>query len=286
MNNNEPLEFELPSIERPRQTESDFIKDLIDVSNYVRGVIATIVSIDIGDDYSKNEKGILMAYMTYSFKLYDSLVYLICDNRLEISMLIARTLSDVTIQIRYLIHHIDSEICKKIIKASLAYDKKRWNEIQKRIKNKTPNPLEKRMLSHIEKNFDDCGYKLEEIKFSKDKEWTSLKIPDMAEKVGLQDLYEFLYRTTSSAIHATWSFHKQYNLIEANGSFIPEIRFSGARPQIIEASNLMILAVALDYLELFPQEDRGTATIRAELSRLCDWFQKMSDKHEKFKNTL
>ena len=64
--------FDLPLIERERSSESDFISDLIHVSNYSKGVFLCVSHLVIEKEMTELEKGILMGFMTNAYKLYDS----------------------------------------------------------------------------------------------------------------------------------------------------------------------------------------------------------------------
>lgn len=272
------FEFRLPAIEKERNSEAEFVEDLIEVSNYVRKLVITISRLAFEKERPEIEKGILMGFMSYSYKIYDSAIFLICNNKYETGWVISRTLADVAIQLRYLILHINPEVCEKIIKSSLAYEKKRLEDTEKSLKKKGGDIYGKNIQASIQAIFEEAGYKLEDISFAKDKDWLS-KLYEVAKQVDLEDLYSFVYRTSSLATHAAWSFHQTYNLIEHNGKYQPNLNYSTARPYLIEGVSRLILTMCLDYLSLF-SENNFSKTAVAEILQLIKWHQCMSERHE------
>lgn len=269
-----------PEVTRLRKSHSEFISDLIHGANNVRKLLIIICSFIIKGDRAEDEKAILMGYMVYLYKLYDSSIYLINDGRSEIASVLLRTLTETAIKLKFLIGNINAEVCEKIKKSSLAYDKKLWDEIEKRQNGSAPTPIELRMKDSIQEGFELAGYKLGQIDFKRDKNWCEDSF-NLASKVDLMDLYEIIFRQTSSAVHASWGFHQKYNLKTIEERYEPELNYAGAKPQPIEGASGLVLILSLDYLSLFKQ-DSFLALFASEIGRAQEWFHNMSYQHEEF----
>ena len=231
--------YKYPEIIKVRCKEADFIDDLIDVGNQVNKVLLIISHLVIEKPKDETEKAILMGHMTYLYKLYDSFLYLLIDNKTEIAMIILRTLAEISIRLRYLANNINSSICEKFIKSSLAYAKKQYDEINHKIKGKTPTPIEERMQSSIRNRFIKAGYQFEDINFQKDQRWCK-DSSQLAKDLGMDTEYEFAFRTGSVAVHAGWDFLELYNLNEENGKYSPNRIYAGVKPQIIEGGSYLV----------------------------------------------
>lgn len=275
-------QYKYPDINKERANESEFIKDLIDASNHARMMLGIISNLVIENNISQKEKDVLMGHMAYLYKLYDSFIYLVCDNRIEISFILFRSLSEIAVRLKYLTIHMSTDLSEKFIKSSLAYDKKRYEEIQKRVTDNSPSTIEQRMLNSVKTRFKEAGYNFDQINFKNDKNW-SKDVSQLANDVGLKTEYEFGFRVGSSAVHARWDFLKQYNLEQQNGITCPNLSYASARPHIIESASYLTLQAALSYLEYFPKSDEN-ATLKNFINEGLNWYKKMSQKHEEFLN--
>lgn len=157
----------LPEINKTRTSDDDFVSDLVIVSNLVLKFIAIAASVIPNKSFKKIEQGILLSHMVRLFKLYDSFLLLICENKFEIAILTSRPIAETSIVLKYLLQNINEELSDKFIKCSLAYDKKLFDLIQKNIKGRNPLPIEERMLKSIANTFSKTKLKFRTSNFKK-----------------------------------------------------------------------------------------------------------------------
>ncbi len=272
-------QFKLPNLQKETKSEAGHISDLAYVSNHVCMLLKLISSLTINTAKSDDEKAMLMGHMIHIYKLYDSSIYLIIDDRTEISYILLRTLCEVVIKLKYLVKNINCEMCDKFKKASLVYDKKLWELIEKN-KGTSIKDIESRMLNSIEKTFRDAGYELEDIDFKKDKNWCP-NILELAKSVGLSDVYESFYRMSSTAVHSSWTHHQKYNISTINDTSKPRLEYLGAKPQPIEGASLLVLNLAKDYL-YFHKDQSINKIINEAIEKLIRWFEGMSKRYDAF----
>ncbi len=160
----------------------------------------------------------------------------------------------------------------------MAYDKKLWDFIQEKIRDRTPQPFENRMMESIKKTFDETQYTIEDVNFKKDKAWHE-NLFDLSKKIGLSDYYETLYRSCSRAEHGSWYHLKFYHLNEKDEHYEPELSTVMPHVQLIIAANLLCLGAMLDYLKYIQPDEK---TFPPLLQRLIDWHVSLSKKRDAF----
>lgn len=274
--------FVFPDPKHKKASDSEFVEDLLKVCNFVRCLLCLTASIDPTNNknYTGKIQPILSGYIARIFKLYDTFVFLIAENKVEMAWIMTRLISEASIQLKYLLSLEDPEAVQKYLKASLVNDKLLFNHVNKQIDSRPPTAIEERIIKSITKEFEEAGYKPNEIDDTKDRIWCKNTF-SLAEKVGLKNMYERVYRTSSTAIHGSWFHLKQYYLIKEHNSYFPNLDFHNASPQIIEGTT----SIALDSAKNYAAKITGGNIIEQSFDVCIAWFQKMSEEHENFLKT-
>lgn len=268
----------LSNIDKPRKSNEDFIADLIEASNLVNKFLAITAASVPALVLEKLHQGILLGHAVRMYKLYDSFLLLISENRSEMALLAMRALTETSIILKYLIQNINDDIGQKFIKSSLAYEKKLLELIQNKTQSRNTLPFEKNIIESIKKTFAKTKYKTEDIIFKKDKSWHE-DLFTIAEKVGLSDAYETMYRAGSHAEHGSWHHLMHYNLNETENRYEPELNNIEPNFLLINATSLMCLIVAHDYLIHINPEEK---IFPKKIKELIKWIKELNTKRDNF----
>lgn len=270
--------IELPRLEVERQSNDDFMRDLIEASNIVGQYLFFSAAIVPTQPLEQTEIAILIGHMVRLSKLYDSMILLIVKKRAETAMILARSLTETVINLRYLLQHGSPDLYQKYIKASLVYEKKYWDEIEK-CEEKLPAHIVQKVQSSIQKTFDQAGFKLEDVNW-KDRHWGNEYIK--AQQVDLIDLYEFGFRTASHFVHGTWHDLEFHHLKKnQSGYYQPNLDYTSPTPQIVDGSTIECLIVTGEYVSHMV----GDSGIELDngLQKLFNWFREMIKLYEEFR---
>lgn len=272
--------FSFPEINEQLNSNEDFLSALVEVSNYVRGLLYMTANIDPSThkNYSGTIQAIVTGYMAKIFKLYDTFAFLISENRLEMAWIMTRLLSEASIQLKYLLSCDDlSELSCKFIKSSLVYDKLLYDQVKNDIGNNTPSNIQERMLKSIQSEFQDSNIEMNDVNIKKDKYWCDSTLV-LAKNVGLEDTYERVFRTSSRSIHCSWYNLKEFYLIKDDDtkSYQPVLDFHAPDPRVIEGTSVIVLHSAKAFVDKITNDTK--------LSNLFDtcisWFSNMAEHHE------
>ncbi len=274
---NELPDFQLPKPDVKRSSEDDFMSDLVEATNIVRKYLLLVGHIVPTKSMVKIERGVLIGHMVRVYKLYDTYLHLIVEKRTEIAFIILRALIETVINFRFLIRFGNEEIILAYQKASLAYEKKLWDEIQSR-KRDPMLPIEERMLSGIEETFSRAEVAMDSVSFQ-DRNWGG-DLFSKSQQTELVHLYEFGFRSSSNFVHGTWHELEFHHLRESDGEFQPAPNYSSPGPQMIEAVTISCLEVVDEYLQHIVSE--GAVEISERLQVMIEWFKAMINEHEKF----
>jgi len=279
----EPLDqlplVNLPNLERRRVSDSDFLADLVEAANVVRQYLALVAGLWPTRQIDRLLRGILVGHVVRMFKLYDTLIMMVVAERGEICLLLARVLVDTVINLRHLLRNPTDAEVRAYIEASLAHEKKLKNEIEKRMRRRRrPLAIERRMLRSIEMTFRRAGVHPDSIAA---REWRATSTFRKAREAGLETLYEFGFRITSHEVHGTWHDLEFHHLEKKDGEYRPEPRFSQPGPQIVEMASVASLDASVAYLD-FVVAGSEADEVRDKLNEVCDWFMKMSHRHERW----
>lgn len=292
---NDTVPFELPtlnlpSIDKERKSNDDFMSDLVKISNEVNKAIILVSGVVPQKNINPEKLDVLRGHLVRLYKLFDSYIFLIVKRRTEITFIILRTLAETIINLHYLLKHIDTDVYKKYKRASLAYENRlQENILQNILKRGEKLPIEERMLKSIKNTFLRSGFHNLEGEELKKTQWGlqkgHLEISGKAKDVGLYAIYENIFITSSHFVHGSWhelDFHHLEREKDSQGSRQPQTRYTNPKPQLIEAVSIFILDVLQKYLEVVTENGEHAKEVKNYLGTLAQWFADMSRRHEEY----
>lgn len=267
----------LPELDRLRSSDDDFLRDLVDASNMVRKYLAMVASVipDCSVDSARYQ--VLAGHAVRLYKLYDTVLFLLVENRAEMAMILLRSLTETAINFSYLLNNDGPELIRAFHKASLAYEKKLWDEIEQR-RQTPPLPIEQRMQESVERTIARAGFKLEDIAW-KDRNWGG-DVYQKARNTDLVGIYEFAFRLMSHNVHGTWHDLEFHHLEQKGTRYHPCISYTDAQPQLIEGASIVCLGLMRHYVQVVALGQ--SIDVTARLQELEAWFREMSKLHEQF----
>lgn len=272
----------LPQIDAQRNSENDFLRDLVEGSNVARKILLTTSQI-VNTSLLPEKSDVLLGNLVRVYKLYDSYIFLIVEKRAEISMILLRCLVENIINFEYLIKNINTEVFKKYKQASLAREKDLRELVIKDLTRgilQELEPLSKRILASIEETFRRSEISDEEKFYKK---WgikkEHLTTEGKAKDIGLERVYEVIFKNTSGSIHGDWH-DIDFNHLERDknefGQRNPNGRFIIPSPQMFSITVLLMESVK-KYWELLGRDE-----FNPRIDVIIDWFKNMDSIHEKF----
>lgn len=181
------------------------------------------------------DEGVIYGLMIRVTKLQRGIIEQVCNNHLEIVLIIFRCLVETLINIKYILKKINEneDIIDEFITYSLKTEKRLLNKIRENIKNRGYEiPIEKRMKNSIEKTFKISSFNLDEVD-EKDKKTWGNSIRSRAKEVNLLDAYFLLFSIHCHSIHGNWQDILDHHIIYKNGEFIPKIDWSTPRSELL-----------------------------------------------------
>lgn len=288
-----PLELpilNLPKLAEARNSNDDFMRDLIQVANEVNKSIIIASGIVQQNDIDSEKMDVLRGHLVRLYKLYDSYVFLIVNRRTEIAFIILRALSETVINLEYLLKYISTDVHKKYKRASLAYENKLQEDILMNVLNRGSElPIEKRMLQSIKEAFASSGFENLEEKELKKTRWglvkAHLEISGKAKDVKLEQIYTSIFTSSSHFVHGSWHEFDFYHLDRDKDNKRgrqPQMKYGTPKPQLIEAISILILSTLSKYLYTVVEDEEHSKEFKSDLKNISNWFFEIVEKHEEF----
>lgn len=276
-NREEAQPLKLPLLDAKRENDDAFMSDLILVANKVRETLLICAHVQPQLQIAPLHIAILMGLMVRLYKLYDSVIFLICDHRLEIALLIGRSVCDTAIDLTFLCNKLSNKEFTNFLKSSLATGRRIFDEVESDKKDGRGHPfIQSRIQTSILEDFNEAGYTLEDVKYS-DRNLFGTAASRASEN-DLNRLYLFIYKNLSRIIHGSWSELNKYHLMKSNGLWYPNPKYSIPKPSIIDGTSVMVLEATEKYVSTVAPGFELTE----RLEKLRKWFLDMAHKHEQF----
>ncbi len=273
-----PRPLQLPRLDRNRETESEFWDDLVVGGNELRTSVAmcsTLVPTVV--EMEPKHFAVLVGLMVRLYKLFDTFLLLICDHRMEVSMIVARSACDTAIDLLYFCQARSTARLDEFITTSLAQKKKAFEGLIKDEEDGVGDTvIRERMKSSIMDDFRDAGLSLSDVESSQWRREHNAR--ERARDCGIEVLYEHIYKNLSSVTHGSWSELIKYHLERDGESWTPNLNFAMPRPQLMSGFPLLVAKAAIAY-----SDSVASSTVMSDrLRTIIDWLNQMSDAHEAF----
>ncbi|MCH7948810.1 MAG: hypothetical protein IIC66_13535 [candidate division Zixibacteria bacterium] len=267
----------LPNLNVERNSEDAFMTDLVAASNELRSSLLLSAKLLPRLKIEPNHMGILIGLMVRLYKLYDTYLYLICDHRLEIALLLGRSVCETAIDLAYLCKNLKAEEFNKFIKVSLATSKKIYDEIENDKSTNSGNRfIQQRIQTSILEDFDEARFKLEEVNYSDLKGFGTIAV--RARGCNMEREYLFVFKNLSRLTHASWSEFVKYHLAKSRNLWYANHNYSIPRPQSLDGIAILVTEATENYVNTvvhgFELSDR--------LKKIREWFLAIAIKHEQF----
>lgn len=266
------------------ETEGEFmglcVSLLIEAGSYVC-LAGNIYSAE-SKSWNRDE-AVLGGHLVRLYKLIDALLDQTCKHRREISFVLSRLAFECIVNLRYLIAFASDELFTSYRNYSLQHERKLLAQIQENIQNRGGEelPIERRMLTSMEKSFRVSGMPISDEGIVKERNWGAKNIFERSKAVGLEQAYLAAFGGGSHSVHGNWQDLLEYHLQDVGDSaFVGEFEWHMPRPQILEAIALHSVEAVIDFARYLAPDT--SAEFIAVLRELQDRVVLLSRLHEEF----
>lgn len=267
----------LAPIDRVRESDNDFLQDLVNAGNELCYTLAVCAAQVLSPKLEPRHQAVLMGVMSRLYKLYDTFQMLTCEQRMEMSMIIGRSTTDTAIDVIYFSGRREAELLDEFIRTSLATDKEIYELMLNDEADGRGDPIIRdRIKSSIESVFNDAGMTLDEIDSRKWKRKHSTR--KRSELCGIENLYLLIYKNLSRVTHSSWSEIVKYHLEMDGLSWSPNLNHAVPSPQLVGSLPILVAKAGIEYTESLTEN----TTLIGRFRELIDWFVAMAHKHEAF----
>lgn len=206
------------------------------------------------------DEAILGGHLVRLYKLIDGLLDQTCKHRRETSFVLARLAYECIVNLRYLIAHASDELFRSYRSYSLQHERQLLARIQANIEARGGQelPIERRMMSSIERSFRVSGIDIEDAPETKERNWGGLSVFERAKAVGLADAYLAAFGGGSHSVHGNWQDLVEYHLEDINeDSFRADFEWHAPRPQLLDAITLHAVETVADFAQYLAPEESG-----------------------------
>lgn len=273
-----------PEIIKRFKVEDDFTKLSLDIMIEVGSYICVAANIfPVKTKAWDLNWAIIGGHLVRLYKLISAMLDQTCQRKRETSFIFSRLAFECIINLRYLIKHESDEIFKSYRKYSLQHEYKLYKKISENIKKRNGKELdiERRILDSIIKSFQVSGISIDEIKFSKLRNWGGKNIFEKASDLELEDAYLAAFGGGSHNIHGNWQDLLEYHLEEnKNGYFKPVFDWHQPKPEILNVIALYSTETVIECLNWINEE--SIKNMEDELIDLKKRILLLDNLHEKF----
>ncbi len=268
-------------------TEGQFISlsvELLKEVGQITAILSCVYRIDEKNNIRKwtRNEAVLGGLMVRISKLQIGIIDQICQNRMEIAIILFRCLIESLINLQYLLKGDSEEIYDEYIEYSLREEKRLLNRIKQNIdKRGYELPIESRMKHSINKAFRTSSFSFTQVNEKKWQPWGK-KIYERAKSIGMGESYFGLFSLPSHAVHGNWQDLITYHLEYKNSEFSPKTQWGYPRPQHLLVASLLSAESNRLYLEEIIPE----CSDKEQINKLLDdiiYRIRVTDKlHEQF----
>ena len=239
------------------KTESEFMDLSVELFKEIGLIILTLANIIKRDDnnklikWNKNE-AIIVGNLIRINKLQNSFLDNICQKRREITVILSRCLAETIINLLYILKNIkNSKVYTEFIEYSMREEKELLIKIDENVKKRGSElPIEKRMRNSILSSLNQSGLKIEDIKKSIGKSWTT-SLYKKAKEVELLDIFYAIYSLPTHAVHGNWQDLIDYHINFKENGYEPNSKWHIPRPQQITGVGYLSVLVCKKYAKTF-----------------------------------
>jgi hypothetical protein len=265
-------------------TEGQHTRVAVDLVIEVGSYVCVAANIFRTPDLSWNRnEAILGGQLVRTFKLLDALLDQTCSGRRETSMLIARTVFECVVNLRYMIANASDELFRSYMAYSLQHELKLLEKIERNVAGRDSGalPIEDRMVQSILASFHASGLTRVDVAAQRQRNWSGHNLFERAERLGLDEAYLAAFGGGSHSVHGNWQDLLEYHLEKVDDTqYRPNLNWHAPRPQILQALALLVADAVWDYVEAFTEG--GADDFISRIVDLKERVGRASTLHEEF----
>lgn len=254
-----------------------------EVSQYT-SILGSLYKLDTNNEprlWSRDE-AVLGGLMIRISKLLIGYLDAVCDRHMEIANILARSIAETTINLKYLIKFYSDELIDQYISYSLRSEKELYEQIEQNIHERGYElPIESRMKESIYHTFKISDKKLDDVDSSNRTHWAG-SIYSRFKALKMENTYLGIFGIQSHFVHGNWQELVFHHLIYKDGLFEPKPDWARVHPQVMLAMGIFVIEVAKDYLNIFTIDSEDKSNIMKLLDECYQNLFKVDGYHERF----
>ena len=291
-----PLTLDNFQVEGPRvdpeavgkfRSEDDFTALAVELFKEIAARTAVLACTHRLDDnnmprkWNRNE-AILGGLMIRLAKLQAGLLDAICQDRFEISEILARCLAETVLNIRFLLVAKSDAIYDQYIEYSLREEKRLLQLINENVGARGHElPIEFRMTRSIMRSFQIAGLAPEDVDEKRRNPWGG-NLFKKAKHLGLDRAYLGLIGQPSHAVHGNWQDLITCHLTVSGDGFLPQPLWKPARPHLALGATVLSCNTCVWYLEAVLPECEDREKMSQQLEDCHARVSRLRELHEAF----
>lgn len=199
---------------------------------------------------TRNE-AILVGLLIRCTKLLSGYLNATCDNRMEISNVLLRSIVETMVNLKYLLTFSSNQLFDDFVLYSLKTESKEYKRIEDNIKRRgTELPIERRMKKSILNSIEESGVTFDQIDDPRKRSWPT-QVKERFEKLELAHMYLPLFGIQSHFTHGNWQELLLYHLDYHDGQFFPQPEWNSPAPQQILGVGVIVGKTTEQFLDTF-----------------------------------
>ena len=229
----------------------------------------------------KRNEAILGGLAIRLSKLLQGILDQTCQNRREIAEILFRCLAETAINLKYLIKESSGKAFEEYVEYSLREEKRLLSHIEENITNRGGEfPIETRMKKSILMAFKNSGVSPEQVDEKNRTPWGE-SIFKRTKRIGLKDIYG-LISMASHSVHGNWQDLISHHLEKDDDGFMPETRWTRARPQYLLVAALLSLDACETYISNLLPDCPDRTEVQKRISDCLRRVLEVDSLHENF----
>ena len=277
-----PINFD--SLEKA-ENEGRFMAETVNLSNEVIHNVALLSGSRESEELLSRKEAIICGLLIRITKLFQSFAKLVTQRDSVGATFLYRGITDCIIDMEFLIKRDDDDLFDEFVQHGLYAEVEKMNTIEERIQDREAMPIEKRILSGIERDILRSGYSVQEVKAfppKKNNRWKNLNSLDKIKALGYEDMYLFSQITGNNLIHSNWPTLLSQHLTYDEGKYVPKYENMPVHPQMLLTVQTLICRGALRYISYMYSSEELKEYLSKVFKQTLDKVAKLDRLHEAY----
>lgn len=232
------------------KNNNDYMEFAFELSNHIRYLMfvsASLLPQNQTNGYGKHSAVIVGLFIRVC-KLYDALCYHVSENQGEIATIFSRLIFESYVKMRYLIKK-GQESTNNFIFVSFQSTVDQYKDLVTKQAQRDLTPIEERILSKIEGQFDEIGIDKESLFSNKDWRLDGKSFKGLCKYLDIEASYYFIFGAQSSFVHGDWYDIRAHHLTYRNDKYQPRIDHHSVDTRYICPISILCLDALIDFLK-------------------------------------